>query len=313
MASTTALRRIDLEPEGTESEGPYGRIKELVLGLARAEGHTAVYYPDICLYRFSAPTTYVKAATFGVTLGIVLQGAKRIRVGGDELTVDPARLIVLTREGEHGTSVVEATRQRPYLGLGICFQPERVARALLALAEAGGAAEAEGPAAFTLPPEAGLGDAVERLLRTLADPLDRKLIAPLVLDEILFRLLRTEAAAAVRGGVGPAGDADRILGAMQHIRQHHADKLTVAELARLAAMSPSHFAHRFRAVARTSPMRYLRGVRLDAARARLLTAGARVSQVAIDVGFESPAHFTREFKRRFGRSPSLLRLPPTSA
>ena len=69
-------------------------------------------------------------------------------------------------------------------------------------------------------------------------------------------------------------------------------------------MSPSHFAHRFRAVARVSPMRYLRDVRLDAARTRLLGNGVRVSEVAIEVGFESPAHFTREFKRRFGVSPS---------
>jgi AraC-like DNA-binding protein len=69
-------------------------------------------------------------------------------------------------------------------------------------------------------------------------------------------------------------------------------------------MSPSHFAHRFRAVARVSPMRYLREVRLDAARARLLGNGSRVSEVAVEVGFESPAHFTREFKRRFGVSPS---------
>ena len=72
-------------------------------------------------------------------------------------------------------------------------------------------------------------------------------------------------------------------------------------------MSPSHFAHRFSAVARVSPMRYLREVRLDTARSRLLGNGARVSEVAVAVGFESPAHFTREFKRRFGVSPSKTR------
>jgi AraC-like DNA-binding protein len=300
MASTmTALRRIAPQPEG-----PFERLREMVLDLATEEGHTVLLSPDICLYRFAAPTTYVKAATFGVTLGIVLQGEKRIRVGAEELAVDPTRLVVFTREGEHEGSIVEATRQRPFVGLGLCFGPERVARALLAMTEAGGAAGAEGTPAFLLPSDPGLGEALERLLRTLADPLDRKLLAPLVLDEILFRLLRTEAAATIRAGVGPAADADRILGAMQFIRQNHADKLNVEQLARAAAMSPSHFAHRFRAVARVSPMRYLREVRLDVARARLLGNGARVSQVAVEVGFESPAHFTREFKRRFGVSPS---------
>ena len=104
--------------------------------------------------------------------------------------------------------------------------------------------------------------------------------------------------------MGPAADATRILSAMRFIRERHADKLNVEQLARHAGMSPSHFAHRFRAVARVSPMRYLREVRLDAARTRLLRNGSRVSEVAVEVGFESPAHFTREFKRRFGVSPS---------
>jgi AraC-like DNA-binding protein len=119
----------------------------------------------------------------------------------------------------------------------------------------------------------------------------------------LFRLLRSEAAAAVRNGVGRA-DAGPILESMQYIRQHHAQKLTVPALARRARMSESHYAHRFSAVARISPMRFLREVRLEQARERLLGEGARASEIASQVGFESPAHFTREFKRRFGLPPS---------
>jgi AraC-like DNA-binding protein len=135
-------------------------------------------------------------------------------------------------------------------------------------------------------------------------PARPKLLAPLAIDEILYRLLRSDAAAAVRSGVAHAGDARAILESMRFVREHHAEKLTVRALARQAAMSPSHFAHRFRAVARISPMRYLREVRLDRARAMLVEKGARASQVALDVAFESPAHFAREFKRRFGVPPS---------
>jgi AraC-like DNA-binding protein len=124
------------------------------------------------------------------------------------------------------------------------------------------------------------------------------------MDEILFRLLRSDAAAAVRSGVGASADAHRIIESMQFIREHHAKKLDVQKVARHVAMSPSHFAHRFRAVARISPMRFLREVRLDRARALLFENGARASDVALQVGFESPAHFTREFKRRFGTPPS---------
>jgi AraC-like DNA-binding protein len=303
---STMTMPLDLEPS---ADGALDRLRALALGLARGEGHTPLMFPDLCLYRFDAPTTFVKAATFGVTLGAVLQGAKRLRFGDRALTVDPTGLVVVTRESEHQVSVIQATRRQPYLGVALCFGPERVARALLALTEAGGTPARESVPAFMLEWDAGLIDALERLLRALADPLDRKLLAPLAVDEILFRLLRSEAAAAVRAGVGPAADARRILEAMRFIRENHAEKLSVDQLARHTAMSPSHFAHRFRAVARVSPMRYLREVRLDAARVRLLGNGSRVSEVAIEVGFESPAHFTREFKRRFGVSPSKSLAP----
>jgi AraC-like DNA-binding protein len=303
MSTTTMLAR---RPE-TESADLLGRVRDQALAAAREDGHRVLLFPDLCLYRFSAPTTYAKAATFGVTLGAVLQGAKRVRFGGDELTIDPSRLLVVTRESAHQSSVIAASRQAPYVGLSLCFSPERVARALLALVDAGGTPSREAVPAFLLDCDADIAGALERLLRTLDDPLDRKLLAPLIIDEILFRLLRSDDAAAVRAGVGPAGDAGRILEAMRFIRERHAEKLNVEQLARAVAMSPSHFAHRFRAVARITPMKYLREVRLDAARARLLGNGARVSEVAVDVGFDSPAHFTREFKRRFGVSPSRAR------
>jgi AraC-like DNA-binding protein len=289
-------------------ENPLEGATRVFLELAREEGHTYAALQDLCLYRFSRPTPVHKAATFGVTLGVVLQGAKTFHMNGAELTVDPAHLLVVTRETEHLSAATVASPERPFLGLGLCFGPERVARALLALAEAGGAPPAtEVIPAFVMPCDPAVASAIERLLSVVSDPVDRKLIAPLVIDEILFRLLRSDAAAAVRGGVGHPADARRILESMHFIRERHADKLTVEALARRAAMSASHFAHRFRAVARVSPMRYVREVRLDRARALLLTGDARANEVATHVGFESPAHFTREFKRRYGVPPSRYR------
>lgn len=301
MTSTvTALRP---RPSADERD-VLARVRELANQLAGDATDKALLFPDLCLHRFTAPTTYRKAHTFGVTLGVILEGQKRCRFGETEVTTDASRLVVVTREGLHDTAVVAATPQRPFLGLSLCFSAERVARALLALVEAGGVAAAETVPAFQLTCDEGMAGALERLLGALGDPLDRKLLAPLIIDEILFRLLRSPAAAAVRAGVGPRGDATRILDSTRYMREHYAEKLDVAHLARKCGMSPSHFAHRFRAVARVSPKRYLRQVRLDAARALLLGSGRRVSEAAVEVGFESPAHFTREFKRRFGVAPS---------
>ena len=299
MSSVVSLRR-----DPPVCDDPLARVRELALPFAPNEGHAPVLFPTVCIYRFAKPTTLSKAVTFGVTLGVVLQGEKRIRLGAHTLSVDPSRLLVVTRDGQHEISTVNATRERPYVGMSLSFGPERVARALIELAEAGGKTAPETVPAFLLPCDERVANALERLLLAIAEPLERKLIAPLVIDEILFRLLQSDAAAAVRSGVGPPGDAQRILETMQFIRIHHAEKLNVERLAKRAGMSASHFAHRFRAVARVSPMRYVREARLDRARALLLENGNRVGDVALEVGFESPAHFTREYKRRFGMSPS---------
>jgi AraC-like DNA-binding protein len=300
MASSLAPVYLPHRP----AESPLDGVKAAFLELAREEGHTFAPLQDLCLYRFSRPTPIHKAATFGVTLGIVMQGAKRFVLHGTEFVVDPMHLLVVTRETEHLSAATIASPERPFLGLGLCFSPERVARALLAVAEAGGPTAPEVVPAFVMPCDAAIADAVGRLLAAVSDPLDRKLYVPLILDEILIRLLRSDAAAAVRAGVGHPEDARRIVESMQFIRERHAEKLTVESLARRAAMSASHFAHRFRAVARVSPMRYVREVRLDRARSLLLEGSMRAGEAASHVGFESPAHFTREFKRRFGVPPS---------
>src|SRR5262245_42359966 len=114
---------------------PLDRVRDLVLSkVAVSDGHTFTHDPDICFYRFSESTTIRKAATFGVTLGVVLQGQKKLRFGAsDELTLDPERLVVITREVEHVSLAIAASERRPYLGMSLCFAPQRVARALLAL------------------------------------------------------------------------------------------------------------------------------------------------------------------------------------
>lgn len=300
MATVTPLRRASLE-----SHDNLAQVRALAQALAPADGHITVRNPDLCFYRFAEPTQVAKTATFGVTFGVVLQGEKQVRIGEHTVQAGAGQIVVITRETEIQSSL-RGSASEPYLGVSCCFEAERVARALVELAEAGESGGSETIPAFVMPIDAPIADALLRLLRTLGDELDRKLIAPLVIDELLYRLLRSDAAAAMRHAVARPNDAHSILASMQYIREHHARKLSVEALARIAGMSPSHYAHRFRAVARMSPMRYVREARLERARALLFEHGARASFVAAQVGFESPAHFAREFKRRFGAPPSQL-------
>jgi AraC-like DNA-binding protein len=308
MAAMVTSRMLQTAPivRSDVLDGIRARVRRLA-----AEGETHLADWGVCLYRYRERTELARLTARGVGFCLVLQGAKRVALGPQALCVDAGEMLVVAREVDLQT-VVDPDRDRPYLAVALWFDPERVARALLRFAELGSEhTPAGGPAgtsaAFTMEPTAGIASAVERLLETIEDPIDRLTIAPLVLDELMFRLLRTDAAAAARAGLGPTRDAARILDVMQYIRANHARKLTVPLLAKRVAMSPSHFAHRFSSVARMSPMKYVREVRLDRAKALLGEKGARPTEVATEVGFGSAPQFAREFKRRYGASPSQYR------
>jgi AraC-like DNA-binding protein len=68
-------------------------------------------------------------------------------------------------------------------------------------------------------------------------------------------------------------------------------------------MSPSTFRQHFRAVAGTSPLQYLKRLRLQAARQMMMNEGLDAGTTALRVGYESSSQFNREYSRLFGQPP----------
>jgi len=270
---------------------------------APVEGRGDTPHGALTVFRISSTTVIRKEPTFGVTLGIVAQGSKTLRVHGRTLEIDPSHYLVVTREMQYDATVHPESDHRPFLGVSLTFPPELVAKATVALADVGESPSGSPMPAFAARLEAALAEPFLRLLNAVDDPVERRTLAPLTVEELVFRLLRSDAAAAVRGAIRTA-DARPITEAMRLMRMQAFRPLSVEAIARQVAMSPSHFAHRFRLIARMSPMRFVKEVRLDAARTLLLSEGARASDVALRVGYESPAHFARDFKRRFGDPPT---------
>lgn len=283
-------------------EARHAELLALVARHAASEGRTDSPHPGVWFWRRDRPGGRKPSQALTLTLAAILQGRKVAHVGGDTLVYDAANFLVLTGEGEFESEVTEASPERPYLSVSVAMPPEVVARTLIALAEVEVEAAGEPAPAFVARLEGPVLDALCRLVRALGDPAERTVLAPLCVEELVFRLLRSDAAAVLRRAVR-RGDELKIQETMAFIRANAAARLTVDELARRAAMSPSHFAHRFRAVARVSPMRYVKHVRLHEAR-RLLLHGARAGEAADRVGYASASHFTRDFKSYFGVPPA---------
>jgi AraC-like DNA-binding protein len=273
---------------------------------AISDGMVEGPYPGLHYYRASEPVRYRKLPVFGPRLIVAAQGRKVAHFPSGELLYDAEHYLVVTGGTQMEGEVVEASPDKPYLAFCIGLPPESVARTLLALADAAPGADARACAeprvpAFVAPLDAEVKSAVVRLLRTLSDPVECRVVAPLVMEELIFRLLRSDAASFVRGAVRE-GDAS-IQDAMRYMRQNAARALSVEQVARHVGMSSSHFAHRFSTVARVSPMRFLKQLRLEAARELMLGQRVRAGDAATQVGYESSSHFTRDFKQAYGSSP----------
>lgn len=94
--------------------------------------------------------------------------------------------------------------------------------------------------------------------------------------------------------------------AVQFIHAHAGDKLSVEQLAGIAAMSPSNFSRVFRRETGRTPLAYLQRVRLEQARKRLRAGEGSIATVALACGFATPSHFCTAFRRAYGQSPSTF-------
>ena len=84
-------------------------------------------------------------------------------------------------------------------------------------------------------------------------------------------------------------------------------ELSLAELARAVYLSPSRFQHLFKAETGTTPVLYLRRLRLEHAKGLLETSLLPIKQIMRCVGFKDRSHFEREFKKLYGLTPTQYR------
>ncbi|HVY71032.1 MAG TPA: AraC family transcriptional regulator, partial [Verrucomicrobiae bacterium] len=94
---------------------------------------------------------------------------------------------------------------------------------------------------------------------------------------------------------------------LAHMRDHYRHPVTNRQLASVAKMSLRAFERQFLANFHLTPQKYLRKFRLRLASRALIHTSEPLAEVALNSGFADQSHFTREFRRQFGRTPREYR------
>ncbi len=125
-----------------------------------------------------------------------------------------------------------------------------------------------------------------------------------LIDLAVIRALRTWVhRGGAAGWLGGLSDP-RIARALKLVHAEPFRGWSLEELSNLAGMSRSSFCARFQELIGESPSRYRNRLRLAEARNFLRTGQGRVGEIALAVGYESEASFSRAYKAQFGVSPA---------
>jgi AraC-like DNA-binding protein len=233
---------------------------------------------------------------------IVGQGRKRAYLGGEVYRYDAYNYLVLSvpLPAECET---EASPDEPLLLLSITVEPTMLGEMLLEMDEPPSPLAPTPRGIASTPMNGELAGAVIRLLECLKSPLDSRMLGRQVVREIVYRVLLGEQGGSLRALASRDDHFARIARVLRHVHADYASQISVEELARKAGMSVAAFHHYFKLVTASSPLQYLKRIRLDKARRLMAHDGYNAGTAARAVGYESPSQFSREFKRLFGVTP----------
>jgi AraC-like DNA-binding protein len=199
--------------------------------------------------------------------------------------------------------ILAATPERPFLCLKIDFDPLLLNEIAASLGKT--------PSKETEPHQRALfigkaGDpmlaAAIRLVKLFEVPEDAAVLAPLVIKEIFYYLLKGADGPPLLHFLRSGSIMCKISKAIYSLIAGLEEDADVTALARAANMSRSAFFRHFKEATAMSPIQYQKRLRLLEAR-RLMTEGETAESSAFKVGYNSASQFSREYSRMFGSPP----------
>jgi hypothetical protein len=241
--------------------------------------------PGLLFYRFSAPVGPAYAISTP-RFCVVAQGSKEVVLGTERYRYDSARYLLVSAGLPLVGHVIEASKERPYLALGLTLDPAVVTAVLIESGLAPSRTNGDVRAVAVSRLDASLLDPVVRLVRLLDAPSDYAVLAPLVVREIVYRLLIGEQGDRLRQVAVIDGRVHRIAKAIEILGKDRDKPLRVSDIARQLGVSVSGLHSQFKAVTGMSPLQFQKQLRLQEAR-RLRDTVSVTTTLRISVGSTS--------------------------
>ncbi|HUK23876.1 MAG TPA: AraC family transcriptional regulator [Terriglobales bacterium] len=280
------------------------KLARLIAAYAPHDGSFKLRIPGAHASRSSRSNTECSHVLSLPSLCMVAQGAKTVIVGQEVYEYDASRMIVFSVALPVAAQVTRASHAEPYLALRLDLDPHKIADLVLKVYPQGLPPVQERRAVYLAPAQASMMSAAIRLMECLAHPGDAELLAPLVLEEILIRLLRSPMGVRVAQMGLAESSVHRVASAISWLRANFSQPVKIEELAERVHMSVSSFHEHFKSVTSMSPLHYQKVLRLQEARRLMLSTLMDAGGASQQVGYLSASQFSREYSRFFGNAPA---------
>jgi AraC-like DNA-binding protein len=286
------------------SEPGLEELARLIRAYAPHDGTFELRIPGLHASRYSRVDRECAHALRLPALCLIAQGAKTVIVNQEVFEYDASRMLVFSVALPIAAQIMRASFSEPYLGLRLDLDPHKISELVLKVYPHGLPPVQERSAVYVTPVDANIVSAAIRLIECLRQPGDAELLAPLVVDEILIRLLRSPIGVRVAQMGLAESSVQRVAKAISWLRANFSQPMKVEDLARLVHMSVSSFHEHFKAVTSMSPLQYQKVLRLQEARRLMLSTMTDASTASQRVGYLSASQFSREYSRFFGSAPT---------
>lgn len=277
------------------------RMIELLNRLAPDEGVVEDIIEKVDLFRI---TNASPRAPQNYSPGIIIlaQGQKKIFIGDEMFIYNPLNYLVLSVPLPLECETM-ASPEKPLLGLKIKTDAKIVGEILLTIDSSQQNIKSLPRGIYSAPLDDRMIDASVRLLESLSSQADSRYLGPMIVREIIYRVLCGEKGDVLRALAYRNQRFFQIARILDKIHKAYDSKLDLNSLAMETGMSVSAFHSSFKAVTNMAPLQYIKNIRLHKARMLMIEEGINAYSAAFHVGYESPSQFNREYKRLFGSTP----------
>jgi AraC family transcriptional regulator len=269
---------------------------------------------ELNIYETHTQATNVELSFDAPVLASMVQGKKIMHLHGTPaFDFYPGESVIVPGHSVMHIDFPEATEQNPTQCLALALSEEKLHQLTDRLNDQ--VPLIDSPTGWQFTPDnlyftndEAINQLLNRLIFVCAEGNSaRDYFAELILQELTIRLMQTRARRIMLANPAVFANQNRLAYAVQYLREHLHENISVATLAEKACMSEPHFYRCFRQQFGFSPVEYINRERIQKATHLLINTERTLTEIAFDCGFNHVNYFLKIFRRQIGVTPTEFR------